>query len=172
MTEKDNTDLDKLSLNDLSPPLTPDEDPGEDGEIGEGELEQTHSTGTHQTSRFRRQQNSVFDSWCRDKAKTTDLSTAKTSYQKDEGSKVTSISELFRKQEGRRIIGSEYAFQLELFERAKQHNTIVVVDTGAGKTLVAMLLLKHVVNLDIEARASGTPRRVAFFLVALLIDFS
>ncbi|KAF2671699.1 hypothetical protein BT63DRAFT_177682 [Microthyrium microscopicum] len=56
-------------------------------------------------------------------------------------------------------------YQLELFERAKKENTIAVLDTGAGKTLIAVLLLRHVLDQEIEDRATGKARRYAFFLV-------
>lgn len=35
------------------------------------------------------------------------------------------------------------AYQLELFERACKRNVIAVLDTGAGKTLVAIMLLRE-----------------------------
>eukprot|EP00762_Andalucia_godoyi_P003287 ANDGO_06531.mRNA.1 Endoribonuclease Dicer homolog 3b len=35
-----------------------------------------------------------------------------------------------------------HQYQLELFEKAKQRNLIVVLDTGAGKTLISALLVK------------------------------
>ncbi|KAJ5952210.1 uncharacterized protein N7479_010623 [Penicillium vulpinum] len=56
-------------------------------------------------------------------------------------------------------------YQIELFERARAHNTIAVLDTGSGKTLVAVLLLKHILQIELNKRANGTKPRVAFFLV-------
>lgn len=35
------------------------------------------------------------------------------------------------------------AYQLEMFEFAKKHNTIVVLGTGTGKTFISVLLIKH-----------------------------
>ncbi|KAF3767855.1 dicer-like endonuclease [Cryphonectria parasitica EP155] len=66
---------------------------------------------------------------------------------------------------GEKIITSPRDYQMELFERAKQQNTIAVLDTGSGKTLIAALLLDHTVNQELEDRAKGLPRRIAFFLV-------
>ncbi|KAJ5246236.1 dicer-like protein 1 [Penicillium chermesinum] len=57
------------------------------------------------------------------------------------------------------------AYQIELFERAKTRNIIAVLDTGAGKTLIAVLLLKHVLQKELVDRADGKAHRVAFFLV-------
>lgn len=56
-------------------------------------------------------------------------------------------------------------YQIELFERARASNTIAVLDTGSGKTLVAVLLLKHILQIELNKRANGTKPRVAFFLV-------
>ncbi|KAJ5496799.1 hypothetical protein N7463_008786 [Penicillium fimorum] len=56
-------------------------------------------------------------------------------------------------------------YQIELFERARACNTIAVLDTGSGKTLVAVLLLKHILQIELNKRANGGKSRVAFFLV-------
>ncbi|GJP98356.1 ATP-dependent helicase dcl1 [Aspergillus niger] len=56
-------------------------------------------------------------------------------------------------------------YQLELFERAKVQNTIAVLDTGSGKTLIAVLLLKHTLEKELNDRVEGKPHRIAFFLV-------
>ncbi|GKT62072.1 RNase3 domain-containing protein [Colletotrichum tofieldiae] len=71
------------------------------------------------------------------------------------------------KQESERskIIQTPREYQIELFEKAKHKNTIVVLDTGSGKTLIAALLLRHVLEKEIEDRATGQPKRIAFFLV-------
>lgn len=59
-------------------------------------------------------------------------------------------------------------YQLELFERAKKDNTIAVLDTGSGKTLIAVLLLRHVLDQELEDRAKGLDHRVAFFMVCFV----
>lgn len=56
-------------------------------------------------------------------------------------------------------------YQIQLFEKAKSQNTIAVLDTGSGKTLVAVLLLKYILGNELLQRAEGTKPRVAFFLV-------
>ncbi|KAB8229093.1 putative RNA helicase/RNAse III [Aspergillus alliaceus] len=56
-------------------------------------------------------------------------------------------------------------YQAELFERAKSQNTIAVLDTGSGKTLIAVLLLKHIIQNELIDRANGRLPRISFFLV-------
>ncbi|KAJ5120616.1 uncharacterized protein N7515_010004 [Penicillium bovifimosum] len=56
-------------------------------------------------------------------------------------------------------------YQLELFDRAKSENTIAVLDTGSGKTLVAVLLLKYILELELNNRQNKMEHKVAFFLV-------
>ncbi|KAG6085410.1 hypothetical protein E4U15_001268 [Claviceps sp. LM218 group G6] len=63
------------------------------------------------------------------------------------------------------IINSPRQYQLDLFERAKESNTIVVLDTGSGKTLIAALLLRHILDGELQRRADGLPHKAAFFLV-------
>src|SRR4051794_27692226 len=59
-------------------------------------------------------------------------------------------------------------YQQELFERACTENTLAVLDTGTGKTLVAVMLLRHVLAEERARREQGRPRRLAFFLVNLV----
>jgi endoribonuclease Dicer len=56
-------------------------------------------------------------------------------------------------------------YQMELFERAKHQNTIAVLPTGSGKTLIAVLLLRHILDQEVENRAAGQTSKHAFFLV-------
>ncbi|KAG5920406.1 hypothetical protein E4U61_007929 [Claviceps capensis] len=63
------------------------------------------------------------------------------------------------------IINSPRQYQLDLFERSKESNTIVVLDTGSGKTLIAALLLRHTLDGELQRRADGLPQKAAFFLV-------
>ncbi|KAL1868756.1 hypothetical protein VTK73DRAFT_3508 [Phialemonium thermophilum] len=70
-----------------------------------------------------------------------------------------------RNLESRKIITSPRDYQIELFERAKSENTIAVLDTGSGKTLIAALLLRWVLEKELEDRARGKQKKIAFFLV-------
>ncbi|KAG6035504.1 hypothetical protein E4U41_006045 [Claviceps citrina] len=65
----------------------------------------------------------------------------------------------------KKIISSPRQYQLDLFERAKEGNTIVVLDTGSGKTLIAVLLLRHILDGELQRRAEGKPDKTAFFIV-------
>ncbi|KAK7420523.1 Dicer-like protein 1 [Neonectria punicea] len=76
-----------------------------------------------------------------------------------------SVAHLVKESEDRKIIATPREYQVELFERAKKKNTIVVLDTGSGKTLIAALLLRHTLEQELEDRAVGKPKKVAFFLV-------
>ena len=94
---------------------------------------------------------------------------------------ILSIRSLMTKQESNVIISDPREYQLELFEKAKNENIIAVLDTGrkvlnnelwlidlplgSGKTLIAVLLLKHTIDRELEDRRAGKPRRIAFFLV-------
>lgn len=72
---------------------------------------------------------------------------------------------LINQSEGRRIISTPREYQVELFDRAKKKNIIAVLDTGSGKTLIAVLLLRHVLSQELEDRALGKSKRISFFLV-------
>lgn len=113
-----------------------------------------------------RQQNALFNSWCLNEGGTNlrAANEAKKRRGQAEDDQVT-IKKLLAKQEPTVIIRDPREYQLELYERAKNQNTIAVLDTGSGKTLIAVLLLRHVVDQELERRANGHAPRVAFFLV-------
>jgi len=76
-----------------------------------------------------------------------------------------SVAHLIKETESKKIIASPREYQIELFERARDRNTITVLETGAGKTLIAALLLRHILEQELESRAAGQPKKIAFFLV-------
>ncbi|KAL2200494.1 hypothetical protein P885DRAFT_27615 [Corynascus similis CBS 632.67] len=75
------------------------------------------------------------------------------------------IQSLIKGSENKRIITSPRDYQLELFELAKTQNTIAVLDTGSGKTLIAALLLRWTIQNELEDRSKGLSKRISFFLV-------
>ncbi|KAF4966379.1 hypothetical protein FSARC_5949 [Fusarium sarcochroum] len=76
-----------------------------------------------------------------------------------------SLTQLIHMSENRKIISTPREYQIDLFERAKEKNTIVVLPTGSGKTLISALLLRHHLEREVEVRATGGTKKVAFFLV-------
>ncbi|KAK7188191.1 hypothetical protein DPSP01_001735 [Paraphaeosphaeria sporulosa] len=76
-----------------------------------------------------------------------------------------SIKQLLKKQETSSIIASPRDYQTELFQRAKDDNIIAVLGTGSGKTHIATLLLRHILDLELDARNKGQPPKISFFLV-------
>ncbi|EQL36855.1 dicer-like protein 1 [Blastomyces dermatitidis ATCC 26199] len=76
-----------------------------------------------------------------------------------------SMNNLIDKQDFTSVIHDPREYQLELFEKAKTANTIAVLDTGSGKTLIAVLLLKQMIQNELADRANGKPPRISFFLV-------
>jgi endoribonuclease Dicer len=63
------------------------------------------------------------------------------------------------------VIKDPREYQIKLYEVAKSTNTIAVLPTGSGKTLIAVLLLKHILDQEVEDRNAGKQERFAFFLV-------
>lgn len=55
-------------------------------------------------------------------------------------------------------------YQTELFERAKEGNVIACLDTGSGKTLIAVLLLQHIFN----ASSPLLQKKISLFIVNLV----
>ena len=76
-----------------------------------------------------------------------------------------SVRELLKKQETSSRILSARDYQMELYQRAKEQNIIAVLGTGSGKTHIATLLLRHVLELEVDARKKGKAHKTAFFLV-------
>lgn len=60
-----------------------------------------------------------------------------------------------------RVNDDPRGYQLEIARRAQEGNVIAVADTGSGKTLISVLLLKSVVSRS-RATAAATGKQVAF----------
>ncbi|KAJ9053924.1 Dicer-like protein 1 [Entomophthora muscae] len=61
-------------------------------------------------------------------------------------------------------------YQIELLDRALEKNVISVLETGAGKTLVAVMLIKEMIKRQLDEKKANPahPHRVAVFLVNLV----
>ncbi|RMZ90298.1 hypothetical protein DV736_g2478, partial [Chaetothyriales sp. CBS 134916] len=66
--------------------------------------------------------------------------------------------------ESDRVIDKARAYQQELFERAKEENIIIVLGTGTGKTLIATMLIRHILDEQVAERAVNKPPKFIFFL--------
>ncbi|RHZ72154.1 hypothetical protein Glove_245g9 [Diversispora epigaea] len=59
-------------------------------------------------------------------------------------------------------------YQIELYEKAKNDNVIAVLDTGSGKTFIAVMLIKEVVAEERKLRMTRRETKITFFLVNLV----
>ncbi|KAI0595071.1 RNase3 domain-containing protein [Biscogniauxia sp. FL1348] len=126
-----------------------------------GETTTSHDVTTTTTTR-RLYDNLQFGKWKRDQLQKQNTPSVSESVEANEQK---SMSWLVREAERAKIIASPREYQVELFERAKQKNIIAVLDTGTGKTLIAALLLRHILEQELEDRKSGKSPRISFFLV-------
>ncbi|KAH6856644.1 dicer-like protein 1 [Chaetomium sp. MPI-CAGE-AT-0009] len=113
-------------------------------------------------SERKRADNAAFDVWVEENQEDLSKGLDKFIVDDDDGK---TFQSLIRDFENKRIITSPRDYQLELFERAKTQNTIAVLDTGSGKTLIAALLLRWIIENELEDRSKSLPKRIAFFLV-------
>ncbi|EFX03018.1 rnase3 domain containing protein [Grosmannia clavigera kw1407] len=134
------------------------EDSDEDGMP----LENTGSSNNLNLSQKHRSDKDAFESWLAQNRVSITDSRADETVLRDEDKTTAS---LVREFEASKIIESPRDYQVELFEKAKQKNVIAVLDTGSGKTLIAALLLRHMIDKELEDRSQGKPARLSFFLV-------
>ncbi|KAI7256511.1 dicer-like protein 1, partial [Hortaea werneckii] len=142
-----------------------DNEPDERADLNEFSDDEKPNAPKSLTER-RRAQKALFEAWLVSEA-AQDALNPKTKHQGllNADDEELSIQSLMRKQ-GSQIIKNPRQYQWELFERAKEQNTIAVLDTGSGKTLIAVLLLQWVIDQELEHRAAGKEPRISFFLVA------
>ncbi|KAH9882094.1 Dicer-like protein 1 [Plenodomus biglobosus] len=144
------------------PPKTNTQDEDEESDV-DADIARAH--GPKSTLERRRAQNEIL------KAYAANISSRITQQEVQEVSlkstkeEQLSIREILAKQETAKRITNPRDYQTELFLRAKSQNTIAVLDTGSGKTHIATLLLKHVLDDELEHRAAGRSPRIAAFLV-------
>ncbi|KAK4494728.1 hypothetical protein PRZ48_014084 [Zasmidium cellare] len=116
----------------------------------------------------RRAQKAIFETWLTSSAGLEALKPkTKDGVNKEDADEMQSIHSLLaQQQKGSQIVKNPREYQIELFERAKKENTIAVLDTGSGKTLIAVLLLRWIIDNELERRAAGHDPKISFFLVA------
>lgn len=123
-----------------------------------------HAAPAATTSELRREQKAIADAWCTsDAGQQALLPKAKAAKATDAADEELSMDALMAKR-GTEIIKNPREYQLELFERAKKQNTIAVLDTGSGKTLIAVLLLRWIIDQELERREAGDLPKISFFL--------
>lgn len=132
---------------------------------------ETNTNVTKSSTEKRRARNARFNSWML-RAAEKNMNARIKRDDKTAADEELSIRALLAQNEPTPIITDAREYQIELFERAKQENTIAVLDTGSGKTLIAVLLLRHIIDQELEDRRLGKPERIAFFLVRLDPPFS
>ena len=136
----------------------------EDGESEDTDEDIDHKSKIPKLSERRREQNKKFSSWLSQRAEHVTKEQVKATVLRADD-ETLSIRHLMSKQESNVIITNPRDYQVELFEKAKKQNVIAVLDTGSGKTLIAVLLLRYVLDQELEDRASGKKPRISFFLV-------
>jgi endoribonuclease Dicer len=142
-----------------------DDDEGDDSD---DDHDTTRTHGSKTTSQRRRAQNDILAAFA------ANITTHVTQREVDEAAakganeEQLSIQDILAKQETSVRITNPRDYQTDLFQRAKSGNIIAVLDTGSGKTHIATLLLKHVIDEELESRAKGETPRTAFFLVSSL----
>jgi type I site-specific restriction endonuclease len=67
-------------------------------------------------------------------------------------------------QKNENIIDQAREYQQELFERAKDENILAVLGTGMGKTLIAAMLIRHMLEQDLFSIAQDNKPKTVFFL--------
>ena len=137
--------------------------PGMDSDSDDDQIRPGRPANT--LSQRKREQKAIFEAWViSDAAQEALKPKARSAKLTDGADEELSMQALMAKQ-GTEIIKNPRDYQLELFERAKNQNTIAVLDTGSGKTLIAVLLLRWIIDQELERRAAGERHRISFFLV-------
>ncbi|KAG9237330.1 hypothetical protein BJ875DRAFT_159968 [Amylocarpus encephaloides] len=139
-----------------------EEDPAEQEDEDDDLEEMRPAPRSQKMSERKRQRNAIIDQHIQQKIDGP-TSTIHQVHPDDEANQSTRW--LVDQAENREIISTPRDYQVELFERAKERNTIAVLDTGSGKTLIAVLLLRHIFAQELEDRALGKAKRISLFLV-------
>lgn len=149
--------------NPSSKPIQMENEADEYSTDSESEPDDDKAQPLPQISDRKRTQYKKFSSWLSQHAETVTTEEVKAAVHAND--EALSIRSLMSKQESTVLINDAREYQIELFEKAKKQNTIAVLDTGSGKTLIAVLLLKHIIDVELEDRGMGKKPRISFFLV-------
>ncbi len=125
--------------------------------------------GPKTTSEKRRMQNGILRAFAENINAHITQREVEEAVTKSENEEQLSIRDILAKQETAVRITNPRDYQTELYQRAKAENVIAVLDTGSGKTHIATLLLRHVLDEELENRAKSRPHKTAFFLVSIFI---
>lgn len=159
--------MDAGSSNVFSVGEVPDSSDNLAAEESADEAEEPSKPGNDDAKQARLEQLNLFRSLVLEKAAEYDARQAR---KKQNGpanlDKDLSVEELMDEQ-GKAILDDPREYQQELYERAKKENTIAVLETGSGKTLIAVLLIRHILDQELEDRARGLRPRITFFLVSI-----
>jgi endoribonuclease Dicer len=141
--------------------LTPEHD--EDSDV-DADIPRSHGAKT--TSEKRRAQNEVMRAFAANISAHVTQKEVDEAASKSSNEEQLSIRDILAGQATNVRITNPRDYQTELFQRAKTQNTIAVLDTGTGKTHIATLLLRHVLEEELENRSKGCVHKIAFFLVS------
>ncbi|KAL9090003.1 MAG: hypothetical protein Q9165_005532 [Trypethelium subeluteriae] len=140
----------------------------EDDDSASDEKDESSRSSLTGAAALKRTQRAKFDSWIVETAaEVVEEQMLQTSEAQPNGMLTTKA--LVADQASQLIVNSPREYQLELFERAKKQNTIAVLDTGSGKTLIAVLLLKHIIEQELERRLAGHAPKISVFLVGSIL---
>jgi endoribonuclease Dicer len=147
-------------LESIEDPDGPQSDENTDDEKGKSRM-------PYKVTEKRRAHNAIFEAYVNKYAKSIFKAARKIELADAKDEELTIASILAKQQT--ETIKDPREYQIELFNRAKKENIIAVLDTGSGKTLIAVLLLKEILDMELEDRAAGLTPRVSFFLVRILM---
>jgi endoribonuclease Dicer len=134
-------------------------------EDSDSDIDADHAHAPKTTSEKRRAQNEVMRAFVANISAHLTQKEVDEAVSKDTNDEQRSIRDILASQETAVRISNPRDYQTELFQRAKTENMIAVLDTGTGKTHIATLLLRHVLEEELEDRAKGNAHKIAFFLV-------
>jgi endoribonuclease Dicer len=134
----------------------------------DADLDRAHGPKT--TSEKRRAQNEVMRAFAANISLNVTQEEVNEALSKGANEEQLSIRDILASQEMTVRITNPRDYQTELFQRARTQNTIAVLDTGTGKTHIATLLLRHVLEEELENRAKGCEPKMAFFLVQCVLQ--